>query len=222
MSAVEVRQLCKTYRARTTGEVHALKNVSIEIPAGEFATFSGPSGSGKTTLLSLIGALERPTRGMVLVGGRSLSDCSDTELTRIRRRIGFVFQDFALISGLPVWENVTYPLIPQGVDRAERLKKARDMLDRLGVGGKALANPSELSGGELQRIAIGRALIGQPELILADEPTSNLDQESAEKVIELLKRVHAEGKTIVVSSHDSRIEALATRVFRLADGQLIN
>jgi putative ABC transport system ATP-binding protein len=218
MSTVEVRQLCKTYRAGSAGEVRAVSDVSLEIATGSFVLLAGPSGSGKTTLLSLIGALERPTSGQVLIAGRSLGDCSDTELTRIRRRIGFVFQDSALIFGLHVWENMTYPLIPRGVRRSERLDLARELLERLGVAGKEMARPGELSGGELQRIAIGRALIGQPELILADEPTSNLDEESAAKVIELLHQVHTEGKTIVVSSHDPRIESLATQVFRLAAG----
>jgi putative ABC transport system ATP-binding protein len=155
-----------------------------------------------------------------LFAGRDLGGCSGVELARLRRRMGFVFQDFALIPGLPVWENITYPLIPCGVARAERYRLARELLERFGVADKLTARPRELSGGEQQRVAVARALAGQPELIMADEPTSNLDEEAGRAVIALLQQAHAEGKTVVASSHDPRLVALATRVYELQAGRL--
>jgi putative ABC transport system ATP-binding protein len=220
MGLVETFEVCKVYRPASRLEVRAVDGVSLDIAEGSFTLLTGPSGSGKTTLLSLIGGMERPSSGRVVWAGRDLSDCSDTELTRVRRRIGFVFQDFALIAGLPVWENMTYPLIPRNVARAERLRLASDWLERVGLADKLWALPRELSGGEMQRIAIGRALAGAPELVLADEPTSNLDDPSARLVIELLEEVHAGGKTLIVSSHDPRIQALAGLVVHLEAGRV--
>jgi putative ABC transport system ATP-binding protein len=217
-----VRDLCKFYRRGTPAEVRAVDGVSLRIPTGSFTVLAGPSGSGKTTLLALLGALERPTRGQVLFGGRDLARCSDLELARVRRRMGFVFQDFALIPGLPVWENVSYPLIPRGVPRADRRRQATDLLTRFGVGAKWESRPRELSGGEQQRVAIARALVGRPEVVLADEPTSNLDEGAAEVVAGLLRQIHAEGTTVVTSSHTPRLEALATQVYKLESGRLQN
>ena len=218
--ALEARQLCKVYRSGTE-EVRALEDVTLAVPAGAFALVTGPSGSGKTTLLALLGALERPTRGEVLVGGTSLSGCSDIELARVRRRTGFIFQDFSLIPGLPVLENITYPLIPRGLGRAERYRLAGEWLARLDLAGKGSTRPLELSGGEQQRAAIARALAGKPEIVLADEPTSNLDDAAADRVIALLQQTHTSGKTLVVSSHDPRFAVLATAVFTLQQGRLM-
>jgi putative ABC transport system ATP-binding protein len=220
MSILEARQLCKFYRAGSTAEVRALQDVSLEVPAGSFTLLTGPSGSGKTTLLALLGGLERPTRGQVLFAGRDLSACSDVELARLRRRMGFVFQDFALVPGLPAWENVTYPLIPRGVSRAERFRRARELLGGFGLADKLAARPPELSGGEQQRVAVARALAGRPEVLLADEPTSNLDEESGRAVVDLLRQAHGEGTTVVVSSHDPRLVAVAARVCELGAGRL--
>jgi putative ABC transport system ATP-binding protein len=220
MSILEVRHLCKFYRAGSRVEVRALEDVSLEIPAGAFVLLSGPSGSGKTTLLALLGGLERPSSGQALFAGRDLAGCSDVELARLRRRMGFVFQDFALIPNLPAWENITYPLIPRAVPRAERGRLAGEWLSRLGLGDRLAARPRELSGGEQQRVAVARALAGRPEVVLADEPTSNLDEESGQAVIGLLQQAHAEGKTVVASSHDPRLAALATRVYELKAGRL--
>jgi len=216
MPILEVRQLCKVYR----GRVKALEDVALEIPAGAFVLLSGPSGSGKTTLLALLGGLERPSSGQVLFGGRDLAGCFDVELARLRRRMGFVFQDGALIPNLPAWENITYPLIPRGVPRAERYRLAREWLSRFGLADRLAARPGELSGGEQQRVAVARALAGRPEVVLADEPTSNLDEESGGAVIALLRAAHAEGKTVVASSHDPRLAALATRVYELKAGRV--
>jgi putative ABC transport system ATP-binding protein len=217
---LEVRQLCKFHRAGSAAEVRALQDVSLAVPARSFTLLTGPSGSGKTTLLAVLGTLERPTRGQVLFDGRDLDGCSDVELTRLRRRIGFVFQDFALIPGLPVWENITYPLIPRGVPRGERYRLAGALLERFGLADKIAARPGEMSGGEQQRVALARALAGRPEVVLADEPTSNLDEEAGRAVIALLRQAHAEGTTVVASSHDPRLEAVATRVCELEGGRL--
>jgi putative ABC transport system ATP-binding protein len=216
-SAVEGRLVCKYYR----GGVRALDNVSVSIPTCAFACLAGRSGSGKTTLLGLFGVLDRPTSGSILISGQDVSHFSDTALARMRRRIGFVSQDFALIPGLPAWENVEYPLIPRGIGRLERRRLAAQVLDRLGLSGRATAKPRTLSGGEQQRVAIARALAVRPELLLADEPTSNLDEESAQLVIALLAEIHAAGTTVVVASHDPRVIAHANRVVELSAGRLL-
>ena len=220
MSILETRELCKYFRKGTRAEVRALDQVTLTIAPGSFTVLSGPSGSGKTTLLALLGALERPTSGQVLFDGRELSLCSDVELARMRRRMGFVFQNFSLIPSLPVWENITYPLIPHGVRWAARRELAGALLSRLGLLDKMTARPQELSGGEQQRVAVARALAGQPDVLLADEPTSNLDPAAAGALIASLQAIHAEGKTVVVASHDPQFAALANQVYELANGRL--
>ncbi|HMC66258.1 MAG TPA: ABC transporter ATP-binding protein [Gemmataceae bacterium] len=220
MSFFETRQLCKYFRRGTKSEVRALDGVSLSISQGSFTVLRGPSGSGKTTLLALLGALERPSGGEVLFDGRELTRCSDVELARLRRRMGFVFQNFSLIPSLPVWENITYPLIPRGVRSGARLELAKSLLVRFGLIDKLLAKPQELSGGEQQRVAVARALAGQPEVILADEPTSNLDPAAAQTLVSSIQAIHAEGKTVVVASHDPQFSALATQVYELENGRL--
>jgi ABC-type lipoprotein export system ATPase subunit len=216
----ETHSLCKYYHAATRAEVRALDDVSLGIERGSFTVLTGASGSGKTTLLALLGALERPSRGRVLFLGKNLADCSDVELARVRRRMGFIFQDFSLIPSLSVLENITYPLIPRGVARAERVGRAAALLSRFGMKERLAAKPRELSGGEQQRIAIARALAGQPEVVLADEPTSNLDPEAGQTLLSILREMHAEGKTLVLSSHDPQMKCLATRIFQLHAGRL--
>jgi putative ABC transport system ATP-binding protein len=220
MTVLETRNLFKFYRAGSGAEVRAVDDVSLEIPAGSFTLLTGPSGSGKTTLLALLGGLERPTSGQVLFAGRDFAACSGAELARLRRRVGFVFQDFALIAGLPVWENITYPLIPRGVPRAERYRLATELLAQVGLADRRTARPRELSGGEQQRVAVARALAGRPEIVLADEPTSNLDEASGQAVIDLLGQAHAAGLTVIAASHDPRLAAVATRVCELHAGRL--
>jgi ABC-type lipoprotein export system ATPase subunit len=156
----------------------------------------------------------------VFFAERDLGACSGAELARLRRRMGFVFQDFALLPGLSAWENIVYPLIPRGVGRAERYARARELLERFGLADRMAARPRELSGGEQQRVALARALAGQPEVLLADEPTSSLDEDSGRAVIDLLHQAHAAGKTVIASSHDPRLTAVATRVGELAGGRL--
>jgi putative ABC transport system ATP-binding protein len=216
----ETRSLCKYYRTNARAEVHALDDVSLGIERGSITVVSGPSGSGKTTLLALLGALERPTRGQVFFEGDNLGDCSGMQLARVRRRLGFIFQDFALVPNLTAEENITYPLIPRGVRRLERHRRARELLERFGMSEKLIVRARSLSGGEQQRVAIARALAGQPEVVLADEPTSNLDPNNAEALLALVRQLHAEGKTVVLSSHDPQVIALATRRHELDAGKL--
>jgi putative ABC transport system ATP-binding protein len=217
---LEARAVGKVYRAGSRAEVRALDDVSLAVPAGSWVAATGPSGSGKTTLLALLGALDWPSRGEVLFRGRSLAGCSGHELGRVRRRLGFVFQNAGLIPGLPAWENVAYPLVPRGVSRAERRARAEALLTRLGLIERLTALPEELSGGEQQRVAVARALAGEPEVLLADEPTSNLDPAAAEGLVALLREVHARGTTVFVASHDPRLVAVATRVYELVGGRL--
>lgn len=217
---LEAQDVCKHYRKGTAQEVRALDGVSLTIERGEFVALRGASGSGKTTLLALLGALERPTSGRVLFTGRDLATFSDTGLARARRRMGFVFQDFSMIPALSVWENVTTPLVPRGVSRAERYTRAQTLLARFGVEDKANARPGELSGGEQQRVALARALAGEPELLLADEPTSNLDPEAGRCVLAYLKELHADGRTVVVASHELAVLDLAGTVYELERGRL--
>jgi putative ABC transport system ATP-binding protein len=220
MLLFETQSLCKFYRAGTRDEVRALDDLSLRIERGSVTVVTGPSGSGKTTLLALLGALERPTRGQALFEGKNLAKCSDVELARLRRRMGFVFQDFGLIPNLSAAENITYPLIPRGVPRAERLRRAQDLLSRFGIETKLTVRAQELSGGEQQRVAVARALAGQPEVILADEPTSNLDPATGRLLLEALRELHAAGTTLILSSHDPAVIALATRVYELEAGKL--
>jgi putative ABC transport system ATP-binding protein len=220
MSFLETRALCKYYRAGSRGEVRALQDVTLTIAQGSCTVLTGPSGSGKTTLLALLGALDRPTHGQVIFQGRELGSFSDVALARVRRRMGFVFQDFSLIPTLPAWENITYPLIPRGVPRGERYRRAQALLSHLGMLDKLSMLPSELSGGEQQRVAVARALAGQPEVLLADEPTSQLDPAAAGKLRTLLRAIHAGGTTVVLSSHDPELVALATTVYELEAGRL--
>lgn len=217
---LEAREVCKFYRAGASSEVRALDGVSLSVERGAFAALTGPSGSGKTTLLALLGALDRVTRGQILFDGRDLGAASDTALARLRRRAGFIFQDYALIANLSVWENITYPLIPRGVSRTERQERARALLARLGIPDKFAARPRELSGGEQQRVAVARALVGEPEALFADEPTSNLDRASANALLAILRDFHARGGTIVVSTHDPHLVALATQVVELRGGKV--
>ena len=218
---LETRNVTKIHRPGTRAEVRALDDVSLSVAAGSCVAFTGPSGSGKTTLLALLGVLQRPSHGQVLFQGRDLRRDSDAEMTRVRRKMGFIFQDFALIPSLPVWENITYPLIPRGMPRHERRNLAQSLLGELGLPEKIDERPHELSGGEQQRVAIARALAGCPEVILADEPTSNLDDASASELIAVLKKSHSAGTTLILSSHDPRVLAIAETVYRLKSGRLV-
>src|SRR5262245_23774842 len=194
MALFETHNLTKIYRPAQQLEVSALVDVTLVVERGSFAVVRGPSGSGKTTLLALLGALDRPTLGRVQFDGISLETCSDVALARVRRRMGFVFQDYALVSSLTVEENVTYPLLPRGIARGERRRRAHELLTRFRMNERANARACELSGGELQRVSLARALAGEPEVLLADEPTSNLDAKTGEATLEILGELHRAGK----------------------------
>lgn len=220
MSCFVVQSVSKCFKPGTVREVWALRDVSLSIPQGSFTVLTGASGSGKTTLLGLLGALDRPTRGHVQFQSQDLGACSDVGLARLRRRMGFVFQTFALIPRLPVWENIAYPLIPRGIPRLRRYEIARSCLERCGIAHTITRRPEELSVGEQQRVAMARALAGQPDVVLADEPTSNLDPRSAGVLLALLKELHSEGRTVIVASHDRSLVSCATVVIELEMGRV--
>ncbi|MBI3461967.1 MAG: ATP-binding cassette domain-containing protein [Planctomycetes bacterium] len=221
MIRIEAHQVCRYFHEARKDEVRALERISLTIPEGGFQVLVGPSGSGKSTLLAMLGALDRATSGRIVFDGQDLSDCSDVELARVRRRVGFVFQNLSLVPRLPNWENITYPLVPRGVPRAQRLEIARDLMNRFGILDKLVACPEELSMGEQQRVAVARALAAGPDAILADEPTSSLDRRAADDFFAILNDLHASGKTLVVATHDPALIELATAVAELDRGTLV-
>ena len=202
--------------------VTALSGLSLEIAAGEFTVLAGPSGSGKTTVLNLVGGLDRPTSGTVTVGGLDLGGASAAALADYRlRRVGFIFQSYNLIPVLTAAENAEFTLMLQGVARAERRRRVSELFAELSIGGLEERRPADLSGGQQQRVAIARALAASPAVVLADEPTANLDSHTAEELLDLMRELNTRhGVTFLFSSHDDRVIARARRVVRLADGQL--
>ena len=217
---VTLRDVARVYPRGTT-EVAALAGVSLEIREGEKLAIMGPSGSGKTTLLSILGCLDRPTRGEHLFDGRRVEGLGDDELSRLRNRsIGFVFQSFHLIPQLTVAENVETPLLYWGASPAEWRPRALRALERVGLAARADHRPGELSGGEAQRAAIARALVTEPRLLLADEPTGNLDTATGEEIAALLDELHAQGSTVVLVTHNEALARGAERLVRLRDGRI--
>jgi putative ABC transport system ATP-binding protein len=219
---VELKDVWKIYRLGSI-EYPALRGVSLSINRGSFVSIVGPSGSGKTTMLHLIGALDKPSRGEIYVNGIPISRLSENKLAEFRNKtIGFVFQQYNLIPYLSAIENVEMPMMVSGVSLAERRKRAKWLLEQLGLGDKIWKRPSELSGGEQQRVAIARALANNPKLILADEPTGNLDSRNARIVVDLLKRINSEmGVTIVVVTHNMEVAAETERIIYLRDGVVV-
>ena len=203
-------------------ETHALSGIDFEIRDGEYIAISGPSGCGKSTLLSILGLLDTPTAGVYRLNGKSVEDLNARQRARIRnRQIGFIFQAFNLIGDLTVFENVELPLTYRGMPTSERKKRVGEALERVGMAHRMKHYPSQLSGGQQQRVAVARALGGDPSVLLADEPTGNLDSKNGEAVMELLRDVHQAGATICMVTHDPRFEAHAERVVRLFDGKLV-
>ena len=220
-SIVELLEVKRTYRQGDV-DVHALRGLSLEIEAGEFATLCGPSGSGKTTALNLIGALDRPTSGRVRLEGRDLGELGRRDLARLRRdRIGFVFQAYNLLPVLTAYENAETVLALQGAEPARRRERVMELLAAVGLEGLEDRRPDQLSGGQQQRVAIARAIAADPAVVLADEPTANVDSETAEMLLALMERLNRErGVTFLFSTHDPRVIAHARRVIRLVDGRV--
>jgi putative ABC transport system ATP-binding protein len=218
---VEVRNVSRVF-PMAAAPVTALRDVSLRITAGDYVGVVGPSGCGKSTLLHVLGAVDVPTSGDVLFQDRPVGSLTDAERSRLRlREIGFVFQRFFLLPMLTAWENVELPQAEAGIGRAERHERTRQLLDYVGLGSRAAHRPSELSGGEMQRVAIARALANRPRLLLADEPTGELDQATGEQIISLIDRLHADGMAVVVVTHDLAIAARAHRLLRMRDGQIV-
>jgi putative ABC transport system ATP-binding protein len=222
MNAVHIEHVSKTYHTGAV-ETRALRDVSLDIAPGEFTALVGPSGSGKTTLLQLIGCLDKPDEGVVSFEGRDVTRLSANQRADLRReRIGFVFQFFALVPVLTAYENVELPLLLNGVKAGERRARAMELLEAVGVAHRANHQPSQMSGGEQQRVAIARALASRPALVLADEPTANLDTANGQQVMEIMQRLNREtGTAFVFSTHDPRVVAFARRVVTMRDGRIV-
>jgi ABC-type lipoprotein export system ATPase subunit len=219
MPILEARDATKIFSAYAAREIRAVDGVSLAIEAGTCWALTGPSGSGKSTLLALLGAIERPTSGEICFDGASLAELSDIGLAGVRRRLGFVFQNFALMPRLAVWENVTYPLVPKRVPRSQRLSAARDALEPLRLADRLFDPAETLSGGEQQRVCLARALIARPEVVFADEPTNQLDESSANDVIGVFRDLLREGTTLVLATHEARLMTLATHVGEMRAGK---
>ena len=218
---IEVTEVSKTYLVGTE-KVHALQGVTLRVNEGEFLALAGPAGSGKTTLLNLLGLVESPSAGRIRLDDTVVTDVSPRRLTRLRaERLGYVFQTFNLLPVLTVAENIEYPLFLRRVGRRDRWRRVNEMAHRVGLGSFMDHKPSQLSGGQRQRVAIARALVGSPRVVLADEPTANLDTHTGEKILTLMKELNRETKaTFIFSTHDPQIMAAADRVVRLHDGRI--
>lgn len=217
---IELCGVAKTYRSGSL-QVDALRGISLAIASGEYVAVTGPSGSGKSTLMHILGCLDVPTSGRYLLDGQDVGHLSDRELAEVRnRRIGFVFQQFNLLASLPAWRNVELPLCYRRVSRSERRQRALAALDLVGLGDRVEHRPGELSGGQQQRVAVARALVGDPSLVLADEPTGNLDSASAADLLAVLGDLHRSGRTIVLITHEAEVAARAGRRLRIRDGLL--
>jgi putative ABC transport system ATP-binding protein len=222
MSIVSVRNVSKDYMLGKT-VVPAVRDVSLEVEEGEFLAIAGPSGSGKTTLLNLVGCVDTPTSGTVVVNGEDTAKLSERALTDLRlRTIGFIFQSFNLVSVLSVFQNVEFPLLLQGtLSKAERRKRVLDLLQAVGLAEHTRHRPSELSGGQRQRVAIARALVTRPRLVLADEPTANLDSQTGANIIDLMRDMNRrDGTTFVFSTHDPKVMSHANAIVRIEDGRI--
>ena len=222
MALIETRELWKTY-VMGSEEIHALRGVSIAIQRGEYVAIMGPSGSGKSTLMNLIGCLDTPSKGSYLLNGKQVSQMNDDELARIRNEeIGFVFQTFNLLPRATALHNVELPLVYAGIAAKDRIERAKAAMAKVELEHRMSHRPNELSGGQRQRVAIARALVNNPSILLADEPTGNLDSKTGVEIMALFERLHAGGNTIVLVTHEADIAAHAHRVIHIRDGQVEN
>jgi len=218
---LELIKVSKIYRMDGV-EVKALDNVSLEIKKGEFVAIQGPSGSGKSTLMHIMGCLDTPTTGKVILEGRDVSKLNEEELAKIRnKKIGFVFQTFNLLPRTTALENVILPLIYANLSPKERVLKAKKALENVGLSHRINHFPNQLSGGQQQRVAIARALVNRPKIILADEPTGNLDSRSGKEIMEIFKKINQEGNTVVIVTHDAEVAGYAKRVIKIRDGRIV-
>ncbi len=222
MALIETVDLWKTY-VMGSEEIHALRGVSIQIERGEYVAIMGPSGSGKSTLMNLIGCLDTPSKGSYLLNGKQASQMNDNELARIRNEeIGFVFQTFNLLPRATALRNVELPLVYAGVSAKDREKRAKEALDKVELTSRIMHRPNELSGGQRQRVAIARALVNNPSILLADEPTGNLDSKTGHEIMALFERLHKSGNTIVLVTHEADVAAFAYRAIHIRDGKVEN
>jgi len=219
---LELRDVWKTYCMKEV-ETNALRGVSLKIEAGSYAAIVGPSGSGKSTLMHILGCLDTPTKGKVFIEGRDISELNDDELALIRReKIGFVFQAYNLIGSLNAIENVALPMRFSGHSKSEAFRKAKELLTRVGLEKRMTHKPNEMSGGEQQRVAIARALINEPDIILADEPTGNLDTKTGKEIFELVEGLHTKTrKTLIIVTHDLNLAGRAHQEIRIKDGEIV-
>ena len=219
---IKLENVWKTYQLDKV-EISALRGVSLEIPPGGFVSIMGPSGSGKSTLLNMVGCLDIPTKGKVFLGGKDIARLSEDELAYLRgRTIGFVFQEFNILPNLTALENVTLPMVFQSVPLKEREERAKEILNSVGLADRISHRSTELSGGERQRVAIARAFSNNPEMVIADEPTGNLDSASGKKIMEILSDFHQkEGKTVVLVTHDPHIAGYSQQIINIHDGQIV-
>ena len=224
MSAlIDIRDVSKTYEMGTETTVRALDGVSLQIEQGDYVAVMGPSGSGKSTLMNLIGCLDTPSTGSYVLNGREVSKMVDDELAQIRNReIGFIFQTFNLLPRADAIQNVELPLVYAGVPRKERHTRAEKALDSVGLGSRKHHRPNEMSGGQRQRVAIARALVNGPSILLADEPTGNLDSKTGEEILALMEELHRAGNTIILVTHEDDLAQHAARIVRLRDGKIVS
>ena len=221
-AVIRLEDIMKTY-VMGDAVVHALDHVSVEIGVGEFTSIMGPSGSGKSTMMNILGCLDRPTSGQYYLDGKEVAGYSDDELARTRNaKIGFVFQNFNLLPKLSAQLNVALPLVYAGIGEEERLERAKTALEAVGLGDRIDNNPTEMSGGQRQRVAIARALINDPAIIMADEPTGNLDTKSSYEIMDIFKKMNDNGKTVVMVTHEPDIAEQTKRILTMRDGKLVS
>lgn len=217
-TVIDIQAIGKTYRIGEV-EVHALRSVDLNIKKGEYVALMGPSGSGKSTLMNVLGCLDTPSRGTYVLNGTQVSKMTDNELAEIRNKeIGFIFQTFNLLARNTAIDNVALPLVYAGVSKKERIARAEKTLTDVGLGDRMEHKPNELSGGQRQRVAIARALVNNPSIILADEPTGNLDTKTSHEIMDLLEQIHENGNTVIIVTHEEDIAKRAKRIVRLRDG----